>query len=91
MNIFELSENEFEEYLEKKLESITPQTLLKKLFDCGLKIADEYFYEPGETYTVENKVLSCKYKIIKTKKRLFSNFFKKSKKIEADDWIRRAA
>ena len=38
MNIFKMSDEEFEKYLQDKIETQNPQELLKKLIECGLYI-----------------------------------------------------
>lgn len=41
MNIFEMSNEEFEKYLKDKFDNINPEALLEELIECGLIVEDE--------------------------------------------------
>lgn len=51
MNIFEISDEEFEKYLKEKIDKINPEILLEKLIECGLIIEDK------SNLNIEDKVL----------------------------------
>lgn len=51
MNIFDLSEKEMKEFLEKKLNDVTPEELLNELIECGLEMKEEIrIYDEAEYY-----------------------------------------
>ena len=41
MNIFKLSDKEFEKYLSKNIDTKKPDELLKELIECGLESEDK--------------------------------------------------
>ena len=45
MNIFKLSDEEFEKYLTEKIDNIDPDGLLQKLISCGLTVSEEEEFE----------------------------------------------
>ena len=45
MNVFNLQDDEFENYLKENVDNVEPRVLLRKLIDCGLDYEEEYNVE----------------------------------------------
>ena len=56
MNIFEMSDEEFEKYLKEKFDNINPEILLEKLIECGLIIEDESDLNIGDRVLIAETV-----------------------------------
>lgn len=56
MNIFEMSDEEFEKYLKEKFDNINPEILLEKLIECGLIIEDESNLNIGDRVLIAETV-----------------------------------
>ncbi len=56
MNIFEMSDEEFEKYLKDKFDNINPEILLEKLIECGLIIEDESNLNIGDRVLIAETV-----------------------------------
>lgn len=55
MNIFEISDEEFEKYLKEKFDNINPEELLNKLVECGLIIENNTINEKEREMEVDNQ------------------------------------
>jgi len=56
MNIFEMSDEEFEKYLKEKFDNINPEILLEKLIECGLIIEDESNLNIGDRVLIAETI-----------------------------------
>lgn len=54
MNIFKISDKEFEKYLKEKFNNINPEELLNKLIECGLIIENNTINEKEREIEVDN-------------------------------------
>ena len=50
MNIFKLSDKEFEKYLKENIDNKNPNELLEDLIECGLKIKEDNFMKRGAAF-----------------------------------------
>ena len=78
MNIFKLDEKEFDKKIDEIVDNIDPNTLLKELISCGLKIENKAEYTINNTYFMGVKY---DYSIEITKKSFWDKLWNKKEEV----------
>lgn len=86
MNIFKMSNEEFNEYLDNKIKKITSEEMLDELVKCGLRTITDYkFKELGyiiDDSESDNKILSYHNEEFN----IYLDFYLKSETIKISKW-----
>lgn len=81
MNIFSLDEKEFDKKIDEIFDNIDPETLMKDLVSCGLKVEKKEEYSVSNTYFIEDE---CNYSIEVTKIGFWDKLFRKKEEVSND-------
>ena len=84
MNIFKMTDEEFEEYLKLNIDNLTSEELLSELIECGLSAEKETYYEKDNSF-------DCSYSMTIHKTSWLDKFIRNKKKVSVDEIMRRAA
>ena len=91
MNIFKMTDEEFEEYLKLNIDTLNPEELLADLIECGLSAEKQTYYEIEENYYEKDNYFDCSYSMTIHKTSWLDKFIKNKKKVSVDEMMRRAA
>lgn len=91
MNIFKMTDEEFEEYLKLNIDNLTSEELLSELIECGLSAEKQTYYEVEETYYEKDNSFDCSYSMTIHKTSWLDKFIRNKKKVSVDEIMRRAA
>lgn len=91
MNIFNMNDKEFEEYLKKNIETLKPEELLQELIDCGLSEEVDLYYSFDNEYTFENTLVDNSFDLTVHRTSIIKKFFSSKRSLDVQETMRRAA
>ena len=91
MNIFNMNDKEFEEYLKKNIETLKPEELLQELIDCGLSEEVDLYYSFDNEYTFENTLVDNSFDLTVHRTSIIKKLFSGKRSLDVQETMRRAA
>lgn len=91
MNIFKMTDEQFEEYLKLNIDTLNPEKLLADLIECGLYEEEQTYYKMKDDYYEKDNLFDCSYNMVIHRTTWFDKLKRNKTEVSTAEMMRWAA